>query len=322
MIPQEAVMRMDFTDTEHLSETLAHVDVHAVQLGKGAFRAELSVCQTGDWTLQFIRFIEGTTTCFGGTHGDRHNFLVPLDVRGPCRLLGEELTGDSIAVYAPGAEHADVSSNGLSEVVITPPQSLIDGLSERSVEFDLPRTGAALKPLQADSLRRFRDVLVQIGKIPPAMLADTRTARSIADQLEIALASCLASDADATVSGRPPLPRPAVLQHLADILRSQDGQPVYASELAAQVSVSYPTLRRIFQDWFGTSPSQYLLLKRLYLVRRRLLSGDYATVTEAAMSCGFWELGRFAGRYRALFGELPSATIGEAQTTGERAASR
>jgi transcriptional regulator GlxA family with amidase domain len=33
------------------------------------------------------------------------------------------------------------------------------------------------------------------------------------------------------------------------------------------------------------------------------------TVADIAMRYGFWELGRFAGVYRARYGETPSATL-------------
>jgi adenylate cyclase len=49
---------------------------------------------------------------------------------------------------------------------------------------------------------------------------------------------------------------------------------------------------------------------RLVRARQELLrAGRHATVTDIALANGFSQLGRFAGQYRRLFGELPSATL-------------
>jgi len=47
------------------------------------------------------------------------------------------------------------------------------------------------------------------------------------------------------------------------------------------------------------------------LVRRALREADpsSASVTAVGTRFGFWELGRFAVEYQALFGESPSATL-------------
>jgi AraC-like DNA-binding protein len=65
-------------------------------------------------------------------------------------------------------------------------------------------------------------------------------------------------------------------------------------------------------EHMGIGPVRYLWLRRMHLARRALLSAapGTKTVTEIATGSGFWELGRFAIEYRALFGEVPSATLG------------
>jgi AraC-like DNA-binding protein len=69
---------------------------------------------------------------------------------------------------------------------------------------------------------------------------------------------------------------------------------------------------------FLMGPKQYLLLRRMTLAHRALQAANpvETTVTEVATRFGFWHFGRFAGEYRALFGEAPSVTLGALKPRG------
>jgi AraC family ethanolamine operon transcriptional activator len=53
------------------------------------------------------------------------------------------------------------------------------------------------------------------------------------------------------------------------------------------------------------------MLRELHRIRRILAGGAAgdATVAEVLARHGIWEFGRFAGRYRRQFGELPAKTL-------------
>ena len=55
------------------------------------------------------------------------------------------------------------------------------------------------------------------------------------------------------------------------------------------------------------APKRYLMLRRMHLVRRALRQAapEVTSVTAVGTRYGFWELGRFAVEYQALFGESP-----------------
>ena len=58
-------------------------------------------------------------------------------------------------------------------------------------------------------------------------------------------------------------------------------------------------------------PAEYVRRRRMQLVHRALRRGnlDIAGIAGIARQSGFRSLGRFAAEYRALYGELPSATL-------------
>ena len=83
------------------------------------------------------------------------------------------------------------------------------------------------------------------------------------------------------------------------------------AEISAALGVSDQMLRRGCDEHLGMSPTSYLRLRPMSRVYRVLRRGDpdAASVSKVARRYGFRQLGRFAADYRALFGELPSATL-------------
>ena len=103
---------------------------------------------------------------------------------------------------------------------------------------------------------------------------------------------------------------------MEEFCRHHVGEPVSIAQLSSVAGVSERSLRNAFYDVYTTSPKRYLKLWQLHQVRRALRSvtGDEGTVTDVATLHGFYELGRFAGEYKALFGEAPSQTLHKART--------
>jgi AraC family transcriptional regulator, ethanolamine operon transcriptional activator len=97
-------------------------------------------------------------------------------------------------------------------------------------------------------------------------------------------------------------------------------QEVTLSALCAASGASERRVRDAFYDGCGISPTTYLRTAALHEVRRSLIERPQTrdAVTRAASDFGFWHLSKFAGHYRALFGEPPSKTVMRART--ERAA--
>lgn len=99
-------------------------------------------------------------------------------------------------------------------------------------------------------------------------------------------------------------------------------EPVSVAELSRLMGVSERTLRAAFQDVIGVSPKRYAIARRLQAAHDALSQAapGATTVTDIAMTFGFFELGRFAGRYRNVFGEVPSQTLRHAADGREQAA--
>ena len=105
--------------------------------------------------------------------------------------------------------------------------------------------------------------------------------------------------------------RREIVERAEQLLRNRAAEPLPIAQVSQLVGVSERGLRNAFNSVRGMSPKRFVIYDRLHEVRRALTDprASHATVTDIATEHGFFELGRFAGRYKAVFGETPSATL-------------
>jgi AraC-like DNA-binding protein len=104
-----------------------------------------------------------------------------------------------------------------------------------------------------------------------------------------------------------------------DFIDSHADQPLTVTDLTRVGGVGMRALQAGFRETVGMTPLAYLRTTRLDRVRAELIAtAGERSVTEVALRWGFSHLGRFAGQYRAQFGEAPSDTVRVALRSSRR----
>lgn len=103
---------------------------------------------------------------------------------------------------------------------------------------------------------------------------------------------------------------PRHVRRAEDLVAADPSQPHTVSELAARVGVSVRSLQAGFRRYRGMTPMDFVQGQRLAKARAQLLDAAPGTrVTAVALDAGFAHVGRFAGEYKARYGESPSQTL-------------
>jgi AraC-like DNA-binding protein len=144
----------------------------------------------------------------------------------------------------------------------------------------------------------------------PEIIVNPDAARGLEQALVEAMISCLV-DGEVREDSVAQRHHEIVMRRFWRVVEENPEQPLYIPEICRKIGVSESTLRMCCQEHLGISPKRYLLLRRMALTRRALRQAepDATSVTAIATRYGFWELGRFAVVYQALFGESPSAAL-------------
>jgi hypothetical protein len=117
-------------------------------------------------------------------------------------------------------------------------------------------------------LRNLHEAAGHLAKTAPDILAKPEVARAMEQALVEAMVFCL-EDSQSQDVRNVQRSRARVMRHMEDVLMASPDQSLYIAEFAAQVGVSYWTLRDCCLEYLGMSPKRYLWLRRMLPAKSR-----------------------------------------------------
>ncbi|MBI5503369.1 MAG: AraC family transcriptional regulator [Deltaproteobacteria bacterium] len=294
-------------DLDVMAATAPGWDQDYAQVGHGRSRGLLVGVSSRRAQFGILRWQPGVLVRGEGPHAAMV-FGIPLGDPGDAKLRGTALQEGVIEVVQPG-QAIDLVANG--------PLGLgVFAVAQRDVRARAEALGHPLAShnvtrrlrvrSEADSQRMRQAALRLLRCTSPR----SGTAAVAIDLLEADLLDAILQAGDQSAGDAPAVVRRRKARRALDYLTACVDRPqTTLGDVCRAVGTSERTLHLAFHEAFGTSPKALLKQLRLSAARRQLRSGACASVTDAALRCGYLHFGRFAADYRIQFGESPSRTL-------------
>ncbi len=304
-----------FDDPDAFSQHLRQVSAEITVVGGGPYLAALQIVPLERMVLQrgwqspaHVGRIK--------TPEDRCLFLFLLgEDQAPARVARAEVAFADLIYSTGGSEYYCRGGPGTAWTALSPRADALMTAAALVCDDapDVLNGTFVLRP-SIPAGKHLRSLTQSVGDLAaraPETLQHRPLARAVEESLLRATALCLYP----TDVRRSPIGRfgkgAAIIRRFEAFLEANADTPLYLTEVCAGTGVKARALRYWCHEYFGMGPIRYLCLRRMHLARRALLTADPAvsSVTSIANDFGFAELGRFAGNYRRIFGETPSATL-------------
>lgn len=248
---------------------------------------------------------------------DCYSLSLPLDGEqqvnaGGCTLGSDRSRGVILSPY--GAQQLDIAANCLQLHVAIPRQAMEQGLEhllQRPMQEPL-RFEPSIDAVQGASGSWWRMVehLVQDLRTSIALYDQAGFTRDLEHALIKGLLLAQPNNYSARLRQSEERSLPQYLVRAREFIHAHARDELDLDAIEAASGVSRSKLFECFGRYLGVPPMIYLKRYRLNGVRQQLLEdGCPRNISAIAMAWGFAHLGRFAGDYRKLFGETPSATL-------------
>jgi AraC-like DNA-binding protein len=302
-----------FLDPDHYEASLRDAQIEAIIISRGHFRARLTWAELHH--LQMVRCEEEAPRVAYVCLAPRLAFVTFPTNSAPLPVWrGMELQAGDIVFHSRGERLHQLAPRSFawSMIAIEPGELERYGRALTGKRITPPLEGGLLRPSRRNvaRLRRLHAQARRLAETNSKMLSHLEVSRAIEQDLVHALVTCLTTTCSRP-DGFAARHHARIMVKFEEILAEHVSRPPAIPEICELVGVSDRTLRSCCAEFLGMSPTRYMLLRRLREVRSALREADPDTgnVAEIAQRFGFAQLGRFAGTYRAIFGETPSTTL-------------
>lgn len=150
---------------------------------------------------------------------------------------------------------------------------------------------------------------------PTATFSDTEAMRRCIESMAVrfearanpfALLADMYSFFSLFMSPQPPVSGSLMLDEILDFIRKNYSYHLSVDGLAARCGIDRSQLFRIFKQYLGISPQEYIICYRLERAAQ-LLKTTSLSVTQVQLSCGFGDLCHFSRLFKNRYGLSPTA---------------
>ncbi len=305
-------------DFETFVASLPAVQGRYLQTKRTVRTWRLRILPLGDVTVMRVR--GGAVNVFhGAVPLDQLSLYLPLSPPDAVALGGERIGPGRIGLLAPGHDYllrTDAVTDWLGIHIplasvrhrFHPDDPVLTGLLANAAVIDLPT------PVLQDLVSLAGRLRAAASAIPSPLAPDIAR-RQGAQQLLEAIFLAFASAGQAKQPRQRRDRRHRLVARCMAWVEQRLLEFPTVEDLCALTGLSDRTLRTLFVEQIGLAPHQYLMKRRMQAIHqamRRARATD--TVTAICARYGVWDLGRFAGQYRRLYGTLPSADLAQART--------
>lgn len=295
---------------EDLQDAVLGAGLAATQMSRAPVTGSLAVTTQDDVILNTGR-IGGRVLLNGVLSQSLITFGLGLVLTPGSRQWLKEVETGNVGIFMPGAEHDALYAPGSLYAALTlPPERVEAAAAQLELVLDpytLGGSGIHRRRLPPARLAVLRDLCLKVHHGRHTGAAD---AALLSRQVLRDLILHLGREPRAPV-GRPDPRGPVrIVARARAFIHAHLDRPLSIDMIAAAADTSERTLHRAFRTVLDETPYSYVLKQRLHRIRHALLSDAELSVTISTLAnrWGISELGRFAGWYGDLFGELPSRT--------------
>jgi AraC-like DNA-binding protein len=311
--------RIPIASVEDLSDAVLGAGLEVTQMSRAPVTGSLAFATLDGRATCTSGYIDGRVTLTGPLSANMVTLGVGVVMAPGTRHWLNEVTSGAVGVFLPGDEHDALYTPGSIYVALTlSGERLEESAAARDLVLDskmLGGTGVHAKKLVESYVfaleRQFRHI--------HAAREDAlhTNPRAVTEHLLQRFITHFARAPRFQVGGIDPRGHARVVARARAFIHANLDQPLSIDKIASASATSHRTLHRAFQMVLDETPYSYVQKLRLHRIRHELVSDAEAvcTITNAALRWNIAELGRFAGWYRELFGELPSQTLARHRQT-------